>query len=376
MRSLGAAAVILAAGVRFAPALPTGVAGAPYNSAPVGNDTVAVTLDLEAASRILDALSAPRFDPDTAQALETLPAVQAAIHESKRPADVFEHDLEAAFDEKARVTLFDFRHIREDRARWKELLATIISSRDELTRLASDRARSLMPGDRTVSVHTAVLLTFGLPSRADHLAVPTADGSNWSVVIDLSRALSDSQGASSAEQIKRLSRLMASEAFQRAWAEYRSTGPAWQKRDLTLGRLEPLLRRVAEVGPVALFSVDENFFPLSVWLRQPMRDDLDELNRTADRLLSTEGDLEARMEVAAEIQKPEFTASVAGPAGAFLSDGIVQVLGIGAFRTALAGGPRAFFETYDRASQNKSSGLIPLSKTIRSALAGSPAKKG
>jgi len=376
MRSLGAAAVILAAGVRLAPALPTGVAGAPYNSAPVGNDTVAVTLDLEAASRILDALSAPRFDPDTAQALETLPAVQAAIHESKRPADVFEHDLEAAFDEKARVTLFDFRHIREDRARWKELLATIISSRDELTRLASDRARSLMPGDRTVSVHTAVLLTFGLPSRADHLAVPTADGSNWSVVIDLSRALSDSQGASSAEQIKRLSRLMASEAFQRAWAEYRSTGPAWQKRDLTLGRLEPLLRRVAEVGPVALFSVDENFFPLSVWLRQPMRDDLDELNRTADRLLSTEGDLEARMEVAAEIQKPEFTASVAGPAGAFLSDGIVQVLGIGAFRTALAGGPRAFFETYDRASQNKSSGLIPLSKTIRSALAGSPAKKG
>lgn len=376
MRSLGAAAAVLALVGRAASALvPSGVAGAPYNSAPAGNDTVAVTLDLDAASRILDLLSASRFDAEAAKALEALPAVQAAIRESRRPADVFEHDLEAAFEEKARITLFDFRQIREDRSRWKDLLASIASGRDGLTRLASDRARALMPGDRAVTVHIAILLTFGLPGRADHLAVPSPDGSNWSVVIDVNRALSEAQGSSSAEQIQRLSRMMAQEAFQRAWAEYRAGSPAWQKRDATLGPLEPLLHRVAEAGPVALFSVDESFFPLAVWLKQPMRESLDELNRVADRILSSDGSLDSRMAVAAEVQKPEFTTDVAGPAGAFLSDGIVQALGIAPYRSALSAGPRAFFEAYDRASRSKGSGLIPLSKPIHAALAGTAAPR-
>ncbi len=136
--------------------------------------------------------------------------------------------------------------------------------------------------------------------------------------MDLSRALSDVQSSPPAEQITHLSRLMASEAYRRAWAEYRAGSPAWQRRDGSLGQLEPLLHRVAEAGPVAIYSVDENFFPLAEWLKQSMRDNLDELNRVADRLVSAEGELDARMAVAAEIQKPEFTASVAGPAGAFL----------------------------------------------------------
>ena len=365
------AVLAVAAAVALAiapPAPPSGVAGAPYNSAPVGSDTITVTLDLGAARAILELLSAAHFDPDAAKALEALPAVQAAIKDSKRPADVFEHDLSAAFDEKSRITVFDFRQIREDRARWKDLLAMIAGREGELTKLASDRARALMPGDRPVTVTEAILLTFGLPGRADHIVVPSSDGANWSVVTDLSRALADTQASPASEQIKRLSRLMAGEAYQRAWADYRAGSPAWEKRDASLGQLETLLHRVAVAGPVAIYSIDENFFPLSVWLKQPMRDNLDELNRVADRLLSAEGDLDARMEVAAEIQKPEFTASVAGPAGAFLADGIVQALGIEAYRSALRGGPRAFFEAYDKASQRKGSGLIPLSKTIREQL--------
>lgn len=253
----------------------------------------------------------------------------------------------------------------------------MIASREaELTKLASVRARALMPGDRPITVTTAILLTFGLPGRADHIAVPSADASSWSVVADLARSLSDVQASAAADQIKSLSRLMAAETYQRAWAEYRAASPPWQKRDAGLGQLEPLLLRVAEAGPVAIFNVDESFFPLSVWLKQPMRDSLDELNRVADRLVSTEGDLDARMEVATEIQKPGFTSGVAGPAGAFLADGIIQVLGIDAYRAALAGGPRAFFEAYERASHRKGGGLVPLGKAIREQLAaaGAPQK--
>lgn len=371
-------ALVLASGCAFAQAAPVATptpgatSRAPYDGPPVASDTVTIALDLDAARRILALISAPTFDPDGARALESLPAVQAAIRDSKRPADVFEHDLAAAFEDKTRVTGFDFRKIREDRAHWEELVAMISGREAELTKLASDRARALLPADRPVSVTMAIFLTFGLPGRADHIVVPDPGSAGWSVVVDLSRALSDVQSSPPAEQVKHLSRLMAAEAYERAWAEYRAGSPAWQKRDGTLGQLESLLRHVAEAGPAAIYSVDENFFPLAVWLKQSMRDDLDELNRVADRLVSAEGDLDARMGIAAEIQKPDFTARVAGPAGAFLADGIIQVLGLDAYRLALAGGPRAFVAAYGRASERKGSGLFPLGKAIHVQLAAAP----
>ena len=357
-----------------APPTPAAASRAPYDGPPVAADTVTIALDLDAARRILALLSAPAFDAEAARALETLPAVQATIQDSKRPAEVFEHDLAAAFESKTRVSGFDFRKIREDRTRWGELLTMIAAREKELTKLTSDRARALLPADRPVSVSIAISLTFGVPGRADHIAVPDAQGSGWSMVVDLSRALSDVQSSPPAEQITHLSRLMASEAYRRAWAEYRAASPAWQKRDGSLGQLEPLLHRVAEAGPVAIYSVDENFFPLSVWLKQSMRDSLDELNRVADRLVSAEDDLDARMAVASDIQKPEFAASVAGPSGAFLSDGIIQGLGLDAYREALSGGPRAFFVAYGKAADKKGSGLMPLGKAIRAQLA-APAPK-
>jgi hypothetical protein len=381
MRGVLAASAVFVLGLvavsAVASAVPGGTAShAPYDGPPAPNVAVEVTLDLEAARGLLELLSAPAFDPERARALESLPAIEAAIHESKRGPDVWEKDLASAWDEKARTTLFDFHRIRDDRTRWSALLATIASRQAELARVASQRARALMPSDHAVAVRQAILFTFGLPGRADHVAVPSPDGSSWSIVTDVARELADEPSAAAEDQVRHLSRMMAGEAFRRAWAVYRAGSPAWQKHDPSLGTLEPLLRKVAEAGPVALYAVDENFFPLVVWLRQPMRDSIDELNRYADRIATAGGDLDARMEVAAEIQKPEFTADLAGPSGAFLADGIFEALGVDGYRTALAGGPRTFFEAYDRAAQKKTGGLVPLSKAIRQQLAagGTPRK--
>ena len=202
--------------------------------------------------------------------------------------------------------------------------------------------------------------------------MPGAGGTQWGIVIDLSRALADSEASAPSDQIKSLSRLVAAEAYQRAWAEYRTGSPAWRKPDPSLGQLEPLVRIVAEAGPVALYNVDENFFPLSVWLKGPMKTSIDELNRVADKLASAEAELDQRMAMAGEIKKPEFVSTVAGPAGAFLADGIVQTFGVDAFRKALSEGPRAFFEAYDRAADQQGKALIPLSKAIQDRLAGPP----
>jgi hypothetical protein len=115
--------------------------------------------------------------------------------------------------------------------------------------------------------------------------------------------------------------------------------------------------------------VDESFFPLSVWLKEAMKRSLGELNRTAERLVESEKDIERRVELSTEIRRVEFAQRVAGPAGAFLCDGIIQNSGLEAFRSALSEGPRAFFAAYDQAQQ-RARDLVPLSDAIRSRLGG------
>jgi len=377
--TLGVAIVALSAALSAAPTpAPArsqgGASRAPYDSPPVATGKITITLDMRAAREILHMLGQTAYNPAEAKQLQSLVPIQLAIRESARPPESFERDLAAAFDPQARISIFDFRKIRDEKSKWDDLLGVVSAREAELTKLAANRAAALLPNDIPVDVTIPIYLTFGLPGRADHIAVPGVDGAEWAVVIDLARALQDVASSMPEDQIKHLARMMASEAYQRAWAEYRSKSAAWQKHDPALGQLEPLMRSVAEAGPVALFTVDENFFPLSEWLKEPMKSSIDALNRAGDRLVSAEGDLDTRMELAAEIRKPEFKAQIAGPAGAFLADGIIQVLGLDAYRAALAGGPRAFFEAYDRAASQKGRELIPLAKVFRERLAAAPPK--
>jgi hypothetical protein len=371
-RTLSAALLLAAAGCATAP-LPPPVrpngSRAPYDFPPAATGEIQIRLDLRAARSILALLAKDRFDPAEAKLLQNLPAVRFAIRESNRPPETFERDLAAAFDEQSRIAMFDFRRVRDERKRWEELLATISTHEAELTRRSANRAAALLPADHAVSVTVPIALTFGLPGRADHIVVASPEEPEAVTIIDLARALSDEQVSGAAEQMQHLSRLTASEAYQRAWIAYRQSSPAWQKHDPELGQLEPLLRSVAEAGPVALYAVDENFFPLALWLKDRMKASLDEVNRIADRLVSTEGDLDQRVALAAEVRRPDFAARVAGPAGAFLADGIIQTLSVEAYRDALAAGPRAFFQAYDRASQQKGKQLIPLARVIRERLA-------
>jgi len=356
-----------AAEPRMAPA--AGGSRAPYDTSPANPGPVTVSLNLRPARELLALLSKSQYDANDARAIELLPVVQSAIRESGRGRDVYEHDLAAAFDAQQRINVFDFRRIRDDRTKWEALLSQISTREGELTKRVSDRARALIPATPAVPVSVPVAMTFGLAGRTDQIVVATSEGEARTLVIDLDRALADLQSSGPNEQIQHLSRVMATEAYARAWAQYRSESPAWSRHDAALGQLEPLVRAVAERGPVSLYGVDENFFPLSVWLKEPMKTSLDDLNRVADKLLSTEGDLDARVSLQSEIRRPDFAVRVAGPAGAFLADGIVSAFGVDAYRTALAAGPTAFFAAYDKASQDKGHGLIPLSKAIRERLA-------
>ena len=225
-RRLAVGALLLsAAGCATAPLpgpAPGGGSRAPYDAPPASKSEILVTLDLRAARSILAVLSNAHFEPAEGKLLESLPAVRLAIRDSSRPPETFERDLAAAFDEQTRIAMFDFRKIRDERARWDALLSTLSSREDELTLQASTRAAALLPADHPVRATAAIALTFGLPGRADHLVAPS-EGSETVTVFDLARALSDDEASASNVQIEHLSRLMASEAYQRRLG--RSTAP-------------------------------------------------------------------------------------------------------------------------------------------------------
>ena len=366
-----AALILLAASsaLKCGSAAPTPAASAapkyraPYEAPAAGRHAIDIRVESRAAHDLFAFLTRPTFDAEEAKAIEALPAVRLSVQDSGRTLETFDHDLAAAFDEKARSGVFDLHPIRAGRARWEGLLAALPSREQDLARMAGERAAALLPADRSVSARLRVLLSFGLAGLADHLIVVDPEG-NEAMIVDLSRALGESASETIDNQIERLARLVAGEAFRQAWSNYRRESPAWAHRDPSLGEVGLLLQLVTEHGPPSLFHVDENFFPLSVWLKEPMKRTIAELNRAAERILETGKDLEQRMSLMTEIQRPEFAQRVAGPAGAFLCDGIIQNSGLDAFRAALAAGPKAFFIAYDQA-QKKSRDLIPLAPVIR-----------
>jgi hypothetical protein len=356
-----------AAGCSSSPAAknsaPVPASRSPYDAPPAAAHSIQIQIDPTAAREILGTLSRPKFEPSDAKVLQALPAVHLTIQDSTRGAEVFERDLAAAFEETSRSTVFDFWKIRHDRTRWDTLLSAIVSREKDIARMASDRAAALLPGDRPVSATVRVYLSFGLSGLADHLVLADSRGQD-TMVIDLSRALGDSQGEPLDSQISRLARLIAGEAFRQGWLVYRSTSAAWQGARSGAMPLDQLIALVGETGPVALFSVDENFFPLAVWLKTPMKRAIDDLNRSAERFAQAQDNLEARVELTGELRRPAFARQVAAPAGAFLADAVVQSAGLEALRAGLQKGPRGLFEAYEKAYQSDKT-LIPLGQAIR-----------
>jgi len=368
---LAASLTLSCAGSAPPPSTPAaGAPRAPYEAPPAGRHSIEIQVDSRAAVEIFAFLSRPAFDAERVHAIGELPAVRLTIQDSRRTLETFERDLAAAFDEETKSVVFDFHSIRAARPRWEALLAAVPSREADLARMAAERAAALLPAEPPVSARLQVYLTFGLAGLADHLVV-TAPGGDEAMIVDLARALGDSAGESVENQLERVARLIAGEAFRQAWRTYRAASPVWTRHDASLGLLEPLLQVVGEHGPAALFHVDENFFPLSVWLKEPMKRSIAELNRTAERLVEAESELEARVALGAEIRRPDFVQRVAAPAGAFLCDGIIQNQGLDVYRAALAAGPKALFVAYDRA-QRKSRDLVPLSDVIRKRLAETP----
>jgi hypothetical protein len=361
-----------AAAATFFSAAAAGAAPAQAPSAPASS--IEVRVDTRAAREILLTLARPKWEPTDARLLEDIRPIALSIRDSGRSIEVFERDLKAAFETETRVAVFDFRAVREAITRWQAVVSGISSKEGELAKMSVAQAAALLPSDVPAPARLEAHFSFGLAGLADNIVARAPDGGEM-MVIDLARALGDSEGEPLDSRIARLSRLIAGAAFRQAWASYRAGSPAWTRPAPELGRFEALARFVAEAGPVALFAVDESFFPISTWLKDLQKKSFVELERAAQRVVDSEAELEKRVEVMSEMKRPDFSRRVAGPAGMCMADGIRVALGPDAMKAALAGGPQAFFAAYDRATQ-KNKDLPPLSKILREKIvAAKPAPK-
>jgi hypothetical protein len=350
------------------PAAPAVPGKTPFSAPPAAAHEIRIAIDTRPAREILGALSRLKFESADVKVLEDMLPIELTIKDSGRPADVFERDFAAAWDPENRTAVFDFSTIRKEKERWQTLLEAVASGKAELEKSSASRAAALLPGDRPIQTRLAVYITFGLSGLADHLVAATPDGTPV-IIVDLARALGEGDTGPATNQIPRLVRLISGEAYRIAWSAYREGSDAWKRPNPDLGPIDPLVQMVAQSGPVAIFSLEESFFPLSTWLKEPMQRSLNDLNRMAERLTEADADLDTRVALGAEIKRPEFMRRVAAPAGAYMEDGIIQTFGVDALRGALASGPTAFFREYDRAThQNKD--LPPLAKDIVSRLGG------
>jgi len=344
---------------------------APFFAAPAAAHDIRVTVDTRAAKEILLSLARNKWEPTDMSLLEDLTPVRLAIQDASRDDETFRRDFAAAWNPDTKTAVFDFSTVRREIDRWQVVLEAVVSGRAELEREAARRAASLLPGDRVISAKLTVYVSFGLAGLADHLVVTLPDGTP-AMVVDLARVLGDVDTGVATNQVTRLVRLMSSEAFRIAWSSYREGSPAWGRLPAALGALEPLVRVTGEAGPVALFGIEESFFPLSTWLKEPMQRSVNDLNRMGERLIESEADLETRLSLAGEVKRPDFVRRVAGPAGAYMADGIVQASGVDGLRQTLSRGPIAFFQAYEAAGRQRKE-LPPFSKVLTDRIAAAAA---
>jgi Putative zinc dependent peptidase (DUF5700) len=341
---------------------PVAIGKAPYLQTASTPHHLNVSIDLEAAREILSALDRDRPAPGDAAILAALPAVAWQIADSGRGEESFRRDFAQAFQEKPGALVFDLGSVRAERQRWKIVLAACDSDQNAMRQQIAARAAVLLPTDVPVTARLDIYLSFGIAGLADHIVVRQETGHD-AIVIDLARALSEQDQFPVEEKIDKIVRMSATELYRECWEIYRRTSPGW-KTQSSLGPIDPLARSVAEEGPPALLLFNQDFFPLWKWLKEPMIRSIDQLNRLADRLSDPKIALDDRMEVLAEINRPQFRSQVGSVAGAFMADGIYETFGRQGYLDALAGGPAGFLAAYDRAARQNTA-LPPLSDAMK-----------
>ena len=357
-----------AAGAPRAPPVP-----APYDAPPAAAHSIEITIRTRAAREILASLARPRVRRDGREAPRG-PARRPIRHPGLGPR-------RGGLRERL------CRGVRREGARGRVRLPVHPRGQGPLAgaprrrRTARggyrpprvDARGALLPGDRPVSARLDVYLSFGVAGLGDHIVLRGENGRE-AMVLDLARALGDSEGEPLDARTSRIARVIAGVAFRQAWAAYRDQKPRPGSTPIrSSGRARrPAARRRGRGPRLPLHGRREllSALRLAEGTGEAGRRRLEPPGRP-----SRGGGKPRAPHGADHGDPPRGLRAPRRRAGrAPISSTRSSRTGLDALREALQEGPKAFFLAYERACDMDRS-LPPLSRSIRDQLAGGVAEE-
>lgn len=237
-----------------------------------------------------------------------------------------------------------------------------------LAAVEARRVASILPTGTPVKARVVLVPFFAISGFAEIAAV-RGDG-EMVLAADLPRLVGDVATAPPPREILlKLLRGASAEAWRTLFDANVRKAPTWPESEKALD-FDALLARTVAEGPGTLFSVPDDFFPLSPLLEEPIARDFGRWNRAAEILLEGKLKETQRQDMLQKAGKGDFWQRYPAIVGAQMTDGLLRLAGREKFLAALAAGPRAVASLYVEATKGK--GYPEFSKAVKKALETKP----
>jgi hypothetical protein len=351
-----AAAAALAAG----PLAAEGVAGPPFDLAAPTPHRLSFTFDTAPARDVLALLGGAPDAPATLRHLKASANATAAIRaEGLSPDD------------------FYGRLVSTIAGTPDPLLKTFVAKIPYFTRVLDAIETDGTPGAVLEGRRIASLLPTGTPVTESFVVVPflgvsgfaevatVRDGDRLVLSADLPRLTGDLASAPMPrEVVLKLLRAASAEGWRTLFDAHVRKAPAWP--DEKTADFDTLLARTIAEGPMTLFLIPDDFFPIVPLLEEPIVRAYARWNRAADVLLEGKKKESERQELLLNAGKGDFWSHYPAIVGVQMTDALLRLAGREKYLSALAGGPRAVVSLYLEVTKGKR--LPELSKSARKAL--------
>ena len=333
-------------GLLLALALPAAAEGPPLKLTDRTPHDLAMRVETTLARDLVTVLEGGTEAPEALRRLRASPIVGKALEAEKNSPEQFFGRLVGA---TAGVTDRIFTPLAASTGPLRALLDAFDVDGKPAASILGKRIALLLPPEPALKVRMTVVPFFGISAFRE--IVPVRDGDDLWLFADLALVLEGGATPSpKRETILKSLRGAAAEGW-RALFDAGGRGKGWEEPKAP--GFTALLRQTVLEGPLTLFLVPDDFFPLDVVLAEPIARAFDRWNRAVALLTDPKRGDRDRAAVLVEGRRGEFWGRFPAVAGLQMSDALLRLAGREAFLAALAAGPREVASLYVAATKKE-----------------------